>query len=61
MGSLILGGDNLSSKAQTIERLTNPQALISLSECKAGMLKVRYHEAGNDAKQRSNHDKPKNV
>ena len=61
MGSLILEVDNLSSKAQTIERLTNLQALISLSECKAGMLKVRYHEAGNDAKQRSNHDKPKNV
>ena len=51
-GSLILGADKLSSKAQTFESLqTNPQALNSLSKCKLVMLKVRNH-GGNDTKER---------
>ena len=60
-GSLILGADKLSSKAQTFESLqTNPQALSTLSKCKLAMLKVRYH-GGNDTKERNVFDKPKNA
>ena len=54
-GSLIRGVDKLPFKAQTVESLTNLQALNSLS-----MLKVRY-QGGNDTTQRSNHDKQKNA
>ena len=58
--SLVLGGDKLSSKAQTTMSLTILQALNNLSKCKVTMLTVRY-QGGNDTKQRSIHDKSKNV
>jgi hypothetical protein len=48
----------LSSEAQTMESLTDLQALTSASKCKMAMLsfKVRDQE-GADFKQRSIHDK----
>lgn len=46
------------SKAQTIDWLTKPQALNSLSKCKVAMLILRYQE-GNDIEQTTMHDKPK--
>ena len=54
LGSSILGGAKLSSKAQTtrsIESLTNFQALKSLSKFKVTLLRVKY-QRGNDTKQK---------
>lgn len=50
--------DKFMSKAQTIDWLTKPQALNSLSKCKVAMLILRYQE-GNDIEQTTMHDKPK--
>jgi hypothetical protein len=58
--SLLLGVDKLSPKAQTTMSFTILQALNNLSKCKVTMLTVRY-QGGNDTKQRSIHDKPKNA
>lgn len=57
--SLIIVVDNLSPKVgQSMESLTNPQVVNSLSKCKVVMLKVRYTKR-NVTRQRSIRDKPK--
>lgn len=52
-GSLILGFDELSSKIEDFESLTNPQNLNILRKCKLAMFKVTY-QGGNGIKQKRN-------
>jgi hypothetical protein len=49
-----------TSKAQTIEILTNPQVLNNPSKYKVAMLKVRY-PGGDDTKQNNYHEKTKHA
>ena len=57
--SLILGVHKLSFRAQTIDSLTNFQALTSLRKCQVAMLHMRC-QGRYDIEQKSIHDKPKN-
>ena len=54
----MLGYEKFLSKAQTIDWLTKPQALNSLSKCKVIILILRYQE-GNEIEQMTMHDKTK--